>query len=509
MSMASLRTKKSIRNIATALAGQFVGILIIFFARMVFIRVLGATYLGVNGLFTSVISMVSLADMGMGTAIIYSLYKPLALGEELKIKTLMRFYRSAYHIIGLVVLVIGLSILPFMHIIIKSRTYIPDLTLIYLLFLADSVLSYFFAYKRSLIEADQKNYIITTYHYIFLAVINVVQIVVLVLTQNFILFLIVKIIFSFSENLMISWKAEKLYPFLKEKSIPKLDPEEKKGIFKNIQALFYHRLGGIVVNGTDNILISAYAGLVKVGLYSNYFLIITALNSIISQIFLSATASIGNLNASESKEKSYTIFKAVFFANFWFYGFSSICLYALFNPFITLWLGHRYVMNDLIVSLIVLNFFVSGMRKTTLMFRDSLGLFWNDRYKPLFESLINLVASIILASRYGIIGVLLGTFISTMTTDFWVEPFILYRHGFTSRLREYFYRYGMYTVVTLAAGMVTWYANELVHGATITSFAFRLMICLIIPNVIFLLIFSWTKEFKYLSTIVTQVIRKA
>lgn len=507
--MGNLRTKKSIRNIATALAGQFVGILITFFARMVFIRVLGAEYLGVNGMFISVISMISLAEMGIGSAIIYSLYKPLALGEERKIKALMLFYRSAYHIIALVALVLGLSILPFIHLIIKEKTTISNLNLIYLLFLADSVISYFFAYKRSIIEADQKNYILTTYRYVFLLVINVVQIIVLVLTKNFILFLTVKIIFSFTENLMISRKAEEMYPFLKDKSVIKLDADEKRGIYKNVQALFFHRLGGIAVNGTDNILISAYAGIVIVGLYSNYYLIIAALNSIIGQIFLSVTASIGNLNALESKEKSYTIYKAILFANFWFYGFSSICLYLLFNPFITLWLGNKYAMSELIVAIIVLNFFVSGMRKSTLMFRDSLGLFWNDRYKPLFESIINLVASIILASRFGIIGVLLGTFISTMTTCFWVEPYVLYRNGFNSRLREYFYRYGLYVVVTLIAGSVTWYVIGLVDGSTITSFAVKLMICLIIPNLIFLLTFSWTKEFRYLLNIVMQVIKKA
>lgn len=505
----AMRTKKSIRNIATALAGQFFWILINFFARMVFIKVLGTEYLGVHGLFTNIISMISLAEMGIGSAIIYSLYKPLALGEEQKIKALMHFFRSAYHIIGLVVLVLGLAVLPFLDFIIKDKANIPNLSFIYLLFLADAVLSYFFAYKRSLIEADQKGYIVTTYHYIFVALINGLQIVVLLLTKNFIFFMTVKMLFTLTENFMISLKAEQIYPFLKEKSVAELDATEKKGIYQNVYAMFFHRLGGVVVNGTDNILISYYAGLVVVGLYSNYYMILTALNAIIGQIFTAATASIGNLNALVGKEKSYVIYKAIYFANFWFYGFSSICLYVLFNPFITLWVGKEFIMSDLIVTIIVINFFVTGMRKSTLMFRDSLGLFWNDRYKPLFESIINLVASIILASRYGIVGVLVGTFISTMTTCFWVEPYVLYRNGFNSRLREYFSRYGLYALVTLVAGFVTWYACGLVGGVTITSFVVKLLICLLIPNVIFLLIFSWTKEFKYLSNIVMRVIKKA
>ena len=500
----TLRTKKSIRNIATTVVGQFVGVLTTFFARMVFLRVLGAEYLGVNGLFTNVISMISLAEMGIGYAIIYSLYKPLAVRDEHKIKALMLFYRSAYHVIGFVVLVLGLSVLPFMDFIIKEKPNIPNLNIIYLLFLSDSVSSYFFAYKRSLIVADQKSHIVTTYHFVFFTLINIVQIIVLVLTKNFILFLIVKIFFTFFENLAISVKAEKLYPFLKRRYDAKLLPEDKKYIFRNVKALFYHRLGGVVVNGTDSILISAFAGIVSVGLYSNYFLITNAINSIIAQVYSSVTASIGNLNALETKEKSYEIFKAIDFANFWLSGFSSICLYVLLNPFISLWLGEKYVMNNLIVTFIVINFFVSGMRRSVLIFRDSLGLFWNDRYKPLFESIINFVASCILASSYGIIGVLLGTFISTMTTCFWIEPYVLFVNGFNNRLRDYFYRYGLYVVVTLVVGIVTWYISGIVHGTRLIDFAVKMMICLIVPNGIFLLIFNRSRELKYLQSIVRQ-----
>lgn len=512
-----MRTKKSIRNIATALVGQFLGLLITFFARMVFIRVLGAEYLGVNGLFTSVISMLSLAEMGLGTAIIYSLYRPLALGEEQKIKALMRFYRSAYHRIGLVVLVLGLSILPFMDFIIKGNPIIPNLNLIYCLFLADSVSSYYFTYKRSLIVADQKSHIVTTYHAVFFTVSNVVQLVALVLTRNFILFLVVRFLFNLLENLMLARKAEALYPFLKTRTLSELEPEEKKGIYRNVKALFFHRLGLVVLEGTDHILIAAFAGIVQVGLYSNYYLVITALNSIIGQVFSAVTASVGNLNALESHAKQYLVFKAIFLANFWFYGFSSICLYVLVNPFITLWLGKEYVMNEWIVTLIIIIFFVTGMRKATLMFRDSLGLFWNERYKPLFESVINLVASISLVVHFGIIGVLLGTLISTMTTCFWVEPYVLYAQGFKTRLREYFYRYGLYVVVTLGAGWVTWYVVSLVDGllvslgtdSAIISFVGKLVICLIIPNVIFWFTFSYTKEFRYLRNIVRQVSERA
>jgi O-antigen/teichoic acid export membrane protein len=503
-----MRTKNSIRNIITVLIGQIFGILITFISRMVFIRILGAEYLGVNGLFTNILSLLSLAEMGFGSAIIYSLYKPLAAKDEIKIKALMNFYASAYHLIGIVVLGIGLLLFPFLDYIIKDKPDIPNISIIYILYLANSVITYFFAYKRSLIIADQKNHIVTIYKYSFYTIVNIIQIIVLLTTKNFIFFLLVQFVFGFIENFMISRKAEKLYPFLKKSKGVKLDKVSKREIFKNVQAMMYHRLGGVVVAGTDNIIISSFVGIVWVGLYSNYLLIITAINTIIGQVFVSVTASVGNLNTLEDKSKSLIVYKSILLANFWLFGLSTISLFILFNPFITLWVGKEFLMSESIVVMIVINFYVNGMRKTTLMFRDSLGLFWNDRYKPVFESIINLIASVFLAKQYGIFGVLLGTFISTMTTCFWIEPYILYKYGFNNGVKDYFIRYGKYSFVLLIASIVTWLSCSIFSTVTVLNIVGRLLICLLVPNIIFLVFFYKTHEFKYLYKIVTDLFGK-
>lgn len=492
-----MRTANSIKNVAVVLIGQILNIMLSFGSRIVFVKMLNAEYLGVNGLFTDVLSILSLAELGFGSAVIYGLYKPLAVNNESKIKALMNFYSRVYRLIGFSVLGLGLILLPFLNVIIKDAPAISNLNLIFLLYLANSVVTYFYAYKRSLIIADQKNYIVTFYKSGFFAIVTIVQVVVLLVTQNFILYLLVKIVFSLVENILLSRKADTLYPFLKDRNKEKLAVADRKAIFKNVKAMMYHRIGSVVVEGTDNILISSIVGIVWVGFYSNYSLIIGAINSIVNQIFESVTASVGNLNAVESEDKSFDIYKVMLFLNFWIFGFCAISLWVLFNPFITLWLGAGFVMNHWIVALIVINFYTKGFRKATLVFKDAYGLFWNDRYKPVAEATVNLIASVILAKYYGIAGILLGTFISSMTTVFWIEPLVLYKNGFKRSVFDYFKRYAKYAGATFCAAGLTSLAGSFVGEQGINPFILKAFMCLIIPNAFFLLLFYRADEFKY------------
>ncbi|MGB3159839.1 MAG: oligosaccharide flippase family protein [Carnobacterium sp.] len=503
-----MRTANSMKNVAVVLIGQVLNILLSFGARIVFVRILNAEYLGVNGLFTDVLSILSLAELGFGSAVIYGLYKPLATKDEKKIKALMNFYAHSYKVIGLIVLVLGLGLLPFLSIIIKDSPAIPNLNSIYLLYLANSVVTYFYAYKRSLIIADQKNYIVTFYKSGFLFLATIAQIIILISTKDFILYLLIRIVFSMIENLFVAHKANKIYPFLKEKNKERLGISDRKIIFKNIKALMYHRIGSVVVEGTDNILISSIVGLVWVGLYSNYSLVIGAINSIVNQLFESVTASVGNLNAVESEEKSFDIYKVMLFINFWIFGFCSISLWILLNPFITLWLGSQFVMNKWIVVLIVINFYVKGLRKTTLVFKDAYGLFWNDRYKPIAEATVNLIVSLILARYFGIAGILMGTFISSVSTVVWIEPFVLYKNGFKISVIDYFKRYMGYGLATLSVAFLTTLINSIVLENSLSSFIIKVLICAIVPNVLFFLIFNRTSEFKYILEVIKLFVKR-
>lgn len=495
------RTSYSIKNVKYALIGQAFGLVISFLSRTVFVRVLSAEYLGINGLFSNILSILSLAELGVGQAIVFSMYKPLAERNESKIVALMGLYRKAYSVIGIVVSVLGVALLPFLRYFVQEMPDIPYIRLIYIIFVANSVVSYFFSYKRSLIIADQKGYIATIYRYGFYFVLNVAQIIALLLTRSYLLYLGLQLANTIVENVLVSKKADALYPFLNQNKTVRLDGAEKRVIIRNTTAMVFHRVGGIVVSGTDNILLSKLVGVTEVGLYSNYLLVVNALHMILGMFFQSITASVGNLGATESKRKQRFVFDCVNFVGFWAYGFVSICLLSLLNPFIQLWLGKDYVLSLPVVMVIVVNFYLNGMRKSVLTFRDSLGLYWHDRYKPIFESLINLAVSIYLGKRIGTAGILLGTTISTVTTCFWIEPYVLYRRGFHSSVMPYFKQYIRYSVGVCISGSAVWLLNSVLEGVGLTgtgNFLARLTVGLSIPNVMFMAFFHNSDEYRYL-----------
>lgn len=498
------RIKNSYRNITFAMAGQFLGLIISFISRMIFIRTLGETYLGVNGLFSNILSLLSLAELGFASAITFHLYQPLANGDEKLAAKLMNLYGSIYKVIGIVVIIIGLSITPFVQYLIKKDEVsemfeVSKLQFYFLLFLINSSISYFWAYKRSLIIADQKQYINSIIKYSFFALLNLSQSVLLIITKNFILFLCLQILITFLENMTINIIANKRYPLLKEYRDLKLTHEEKLPIYKNVKAMLFHKIGGVAIIGSTSIILSAFVGIISVGIYSNYFLIITALNTIINQIFESIHASVGNLNATNSENRTYEIFKPIFFANGLLIGLISICLYVLFNYFIELWLGANYLFEQYIVSIIVINFYITNMRKTVLMFRDALGLFWYDRFKPLVEAALGISLSIIFSHYWGIFGVLLGFTIATLLACFVVEPYILYKYGFKNQtLSKYFIKYFLYTFVTIIALIISNYLSSLLYKGSWITLVLTGIICVATTSFIYLITFFRSSEFRYI-----------
>lgn len=492
-----MRTRNAVLNISTSLLGYFLTLVFTFINRRIFVSVLDEEYLGVNGLFSNVISMLSLAELGIGSAIIYSMYRPLAEKNETQIKALMNFYSKAYRTIGVIVLIIGFSLYPFLDFIIKNKPDIPNVKLYFFIFLFNTVLTYFVAHRRSMLIADQKSYILSYYHYLYTFALNIIQIIILIQTENFLLYLLTQTILILLENILIYQKSKKMYPFINDVKKHNLDGNTKKEIFKNTHALIYHKIGSIVVFSTDNVVISSFLGLSLVGIYSNYFLVISALNNIMGKFFTSIIASIGNLNAVDSKEKTQGMFRNVFFANFWLISLCSIILLVTINPFISLWIGEKYLFDNSIVYVLVLNFYVMGMRSSVLIFKDALGIYWPDRYKSLIEAVVNIILSIILVKYLGIIGVFLGTFISTVTICLWVEPYVLYKHGFQQRVKEYFIKYSLYCIVTLVACIITFLICSNFTSVTWLSLIGRLAVGIVVPNIIFILCFYKTEEYKY------------
>ncbi|MFZ3172011.1 MAG: hypothetical protein WA118_08535 [Carboxydocellales bacterium] len=469
-----------------------------FVVRTVFIATLGIEYLGVDGLFSNILTILSLTNLGFDTAIIYSLYKPLAENDQSSIIGLMKLYQKAYRIIGIVVLLLGLSLLPFLPSLINGKTYISNLELIYLLFLANSVVSYFFVYKQSIIIADQKNHIISKIYSVFTVVSNLGQIILLILTKDYLAVLSSQIALKVLQNLYLSNKVDKLYPFLNEKNNIMLSEENKRKFFRNLYSLMIYRISGVVINGTDNIVIAKFVGLIWVGVCSNYLLIINTLNSFLSHIFYSITASIGNLNVKEDQEKKYLIFRIVNFSSFWIYGFCAVCLWSLINPFISLWLGQQYVLNKVIVFAIILNFYTTGMQNAATTFRDTTGLFKKAKHVPIIASVLNIVVSVILAKTIGIAGVFLGTVISRFCTYFWYDPYLIFNLVFHKQVKTYFFRYLLFGLLVIAAAFISDTIGSIQQNNVIIELAIRGVLCLIIPNAIFLTVFRRSMEFNHL-----------
>ena len=296
-----------------------------------------------------------------------------------------------------------------------------------------------------------------------------------------------------------------MYPYLKDKNIKKLDKKELNTISKNVRAMLFHKIGGVVVNSTDNILISKLVGLIAVGMYSNYYLITSALDTITAQFFNAITASVGNLGACTNSKKVKETFNTTFFLNYLIYGVITVCLLILFNPFIEVWLGKKYLFDFGVVLVITICFYLKGIRKTCLTFKDALGLFWQDRYKPIIESIINLVASIILGIKYGVLGIFMGTIISTVTTSLWIEPYVLYKYYFKENIIDYLYRFIKYTLVVVLTYLIVQKIVILISINGILGLLIKGVVSLILSILIMTIVFIKTNEIKHVKKIFKDI----
>lgn len=492
-----MRVRNSFINVLTGIGSQVIISILGFISRSVFITFLGIEYLGINGLFTNILGMLSLAEAGIGSAIIYSLYKPVAENDEQRIKTLMKFYRNAYLVIGLIIFLVGLSLMPFLHFFTQD-TSVENIHLIYFIILTGTLSSYFFAHKISLLNVYQKGYIVTATYSISSIITTCVRIGILYYTQNFIIYLLVEIIITISTSLVLSRIVNMKFPYLKNKEVKKLDKETLSNIKKNVKALVLHRIGGYAVFGTDNIIIASFISVSAVGLYSNYYMLINICRTFIAQIFDNISHSVGNLVASEGVDKTYSIFKVIMLCNFWIYSFFTIFLYIFIEPFIDLWIGQEFLMAKSVLLILMINFYVSGMRRATSVVKTTSGIFHEDRFAPFFEAAINLFASILLVKNFGITGVFIGTLISTLAVPFWIAPYLVYKKVFNKPVYSYFVTYALYTVIGIGTCYITSIVSELGSDKGIFSLILKGLICLLIPNVIYVIIFYRTEEFRYL-----------
>ncbi|MBQ8522132.1 MAG: transporter [Clostridia bacterium] len=477
---------------------KFTTQLILQFAiRTALIYLMGAEYLGLNGLFSNVLAFLNLAEVGIGTAIVFNMYKPITENDTEKIKALQNLYKKFYLVISSIVLVLGVAILPFIkHFINGDVSLDINIYVIYFMYLVNTLVGYLAAHKRSLLFAYQRNDIENKIKTFCLFFMTAIQIVVLFAFKNYYAYFAITIVFTAIESLLISKIAKKLYPQLNGKA-PELDIETKKEIKKNIGALSLHKIGSTVVFSTDNILISTILGLTVLGAYSNYVLIISTITSLFVIVSNAIGGSVGNLVASLDKKYVYVKYNQIKFILSFLTAISTVCMIVLFQPFIRVWTGGGiYVLELSTVILLVVSFYFSRMRMATSIFKDAAGLFWQNRFAPIFEAIINLVVSIVLGWFMGINGIIIGTILSTVLVPLWVEPKMLYKHYFKKSMRKYFIDILFNMLAIAVATIICYFICSFIPECGILWLIVRFVVCIILCIILLLLIYCKTKDFK-------------
>jgi len=498
-----MRTRKSIRNVSVMLITQLITLALAFASRTVFIKSLGAEYLGLNGLFSNILNALSLAEMGIGTAICYALYEPIAKNDTEQIKSLLTFYRKCYCIIGIFVILAGCLLMPFLPYLIKGEVTVPvNVNHIYLCFLANSVIGYFFAHKRIIIDETQNKYLTNAIDFSSKTLISIVQIFILIKFQNYMAFLYVQIIGTLSAAIAIYFLANKKYPYVKEPSKP-LAVAERKKIWSNVSILFLHKIGEIAVLGSNFLIISAFIGIAEVGIYSNYTLIINTVAIFVSLFVMGADASIGNAIATLNKSDLYNVFKRISFLIFCISGISTVCLLNLLNPFIKLWIGELYILPYSVAVVISLNFLLMQNRSLLIIFRNDAGIFRPDMYRPLIEVVFNLGLSLFLVQHYGILGVVSASLANIFFICIGADAYISHKYIFKCSVWNYAKAYLVQILAMLTAFAISFYLNSFID-----HFAIKCLISVSISGLVYFLFFFKTEEFWYFVKLGKKIVKK-
>ena len=498
MKKESSRTINVIKNSFFGVFSRFGVLILQFICRTIFIKTLGEVYLGLNGLFTNILTILSFAELGLGNAIIYNMYKPIANKDNLEVSRLLRLYRKCYNYISLFIFGAGLLCIPFLNNLIGD---VPDIKesiyLIYILFLIQSITSYFLTYRRSLISANQKEYICSNADLFSEFIASIIKIFILLVLKNYILFLIVQISRNIIANGILYLKSKKMYPEINENKVSNLDKEETKGIFKNVKDLMLYKISSTINGGTDNIIITKIVGLSAVGLASNYALLIGAVNQILLKIMTSFTAGIGNLNAKDTIENREKVFYDLTFIVTWIYGFCSIMLVCFLNTFISVcWIGKEFLLSPAVVFALILEFYVSGVQYAGYNYAITTGLFKKAKWGAFSSAIINIILSIILGYKYGVFGVFIATGLSRLCSQTWLDPYLVFKYEFKKSSIPYFLKFIRNFIFVSLNMTICYLIFTKIAMHNLIEVIIYAIICAIVCNIIFILEFFKTWEFR-------------
>lgn len=509
--MAESRTGNVIKNSSASLAYKVAHIVFRFLLRTVFIRLLGNEYTGISGLFTDILSVLNLMELGLDTSMVYALFSPVANNDQRRISALLKFYKKAFLLIGIIILAAGFACIPFLHVIVKDVPNIKeDIRLIFLMYILSSASSYFLIYRTMLLRAKQRSRVISKVQVITETVETILVVVVLFIWKEFFAYLLIHLAMTWIKNIYLSRLATKMYPESFQPSDAEMTAEEKKKLIRDIACLTVYTLSGVVINSTDSIFISAFVGTVEVAIVGNFTLIISSIRTAVEQINNSMKPSVGNLAATVSSERQEVVFHRITFICFWALCVSATCLFVLANPFVgEIWLEKTYELPTTILAILIANYFIAVMVFPVESFRTANGLFVQGWARPAIMAVLNIILDYFMGRRWGIAGIFLATTISRLLTQVWFDPYLVFKLVFGKKPWSFYKDYLLYAAVTAAScASAAFAAHYIAFSSPVLSFILKALIALVIPNALLVALFRTREEFSFVVRFLSNLLKQ-
>lgn len=506
------RTKNASRNIIWGILNRIVTLLLPFITRTVMIYTMGMQYVGLGSLFTSILHVLSFAELGIGSALVFSMYKPIAEENDAKVCALLNLYKKTYRVIGLVILFVGLLIMPFLDRLIAGD--VPgnvNIQVLFSIYLVNNLIGYFlFAYKQSLFTASQRIDVISKIGMLLNLGAGIAQILILYTIRNYYLYVAVIPLITLLNNVCLFILSNKAFPQYKCDGV--VDKKERKEIEKKVSGMIFQKIGGIVLSSVDTIVISSFLGLTSLALYQNYYYIITALFGFLTVIMQSIIAGVGNSVAVETVEKNFADFKKFNYIYIWIVIWCSTCLLCLYQPFMKIWVGHENMFGYSMVVLFAVYFFVHKWCDMLYVYQEACGIWWETRFVPLSAAIVNLIVNILLIKIIGLPGILVSTIVAVVfiyDTGYAAILFKTYFKPIENGLRKYWLRQVWYIISGILIAAVTMAVCLVIpERSAVITLGINGCICVVLPNLLLFILWRKLPEFSYAKNMFSKIMKK-
>lgn len=497
------------RNIIWGMTNQFVALGFPFIIRTVILRTLGAEYLGLNSLFTSIIQVLNLAELGFSSAIVYSLYKPIAENNTDEIRAILYFFRKVYKIIGCGIFAVGMMLCPFLPYLIKGTP--PDninIYVLYVMYLVNTSVSYIlFSYEECILLAHQRNDLSSKRNIVIKFMLYTLQIITLITVKSYYVYVLILPLTTVVNDIIIHIVVKKNYP--KYYAYGELSDTVKMNIKEQVSGLMIIKIAALTRNSFDNIIMSSFIGLTVVGFYGNYYYIMSSVQIVMLILLNSIQAAIGNNIATKPVEDNYKEFRMISFGYVWLASWATVCMLVFYQPFITLWVGSESLLPYTMVYLIALYFYFLTMGDVPNLYIDGTGIWWHFNLKAIVEAVSNLFLNIVLVKFWGIFGIVLATIITRFLFGIIWGNALLFKYYFgKNKMKSYYLDYIQYFGILLLSALLICVINNVMEVPQNTLSVIHIIECIVIPNGMFLIFYCKTERFIYLKEILHKLIRK-